>query len=147
MPLPIAAAREALRKAEHSKEVDVQGPQRKSLAEVEETNCRSDNANVATLQILLEKWPPVSSKWLWNCDDSCSSTVLSGATTGCSRGPNINFSTPDWEGGEDHVPGTEHEMTALMARNPTEAACISSLFTDATKSLQLESVHGHQHVR
>ena len=53
---------------------------------------------------------------------------------------------------EDYVPATEHEVlewmadrqeemtAALMARNPTEAARISSLITDATRSLPPESV-------
>ena len=51
------------------------------------------------------------------------------------------------------MPATEHEVlewmtdrqeemtAALMARNPTEAARISSLITDATRSLQPESLH------
>ena len=53
---------------------------------------------------------------------------------------------------EDYVPATEHEVlewmadrqeettATLMARNPTEAARISSLITDATRSVQPESV-------
>ena len=65
---PLATrCREALRKAEHDKEVDVQG--------VADATSRSANANFATCGSCWGKWP-VFSQWSWNCNVSCSTMVF-----------------------------------------------------------------------
>ena len=102
------------------------------------------------LRIPLEKWP-VFSKWSWICNGSCSNMVFLWSHRGVPVVPSPISPFQIRKRG-DYVPATEHEVlewmadrhedmtAALMARNPTEAACISSLITDATRSLHPESV-------
>ena len=132
----IAEAREALRKAEHDKEVDVQG--------------------VADGEALLQKL-----KLCWGSGPSSANGRGIATSVAAPSVPVVPQGTPVVQSPispfrirkrEDYVPATEHEVVewmadrhedmtaALMARNTTEAARISSLITDATKSLHPESV-------
>ena len=142
----IAAAREALLKAEHDKEVDVQG-----VADGEDL-LRKLKTHAADLILPMPIADPVGE--VARLQQVVADLPRHGApvvpTQGVSAVPSI--SPLRIRKREDYVPATEHEVlewmtdrqeemtAALMARNPTEAARISSLITDATRSLQPESV-------
>ena len=114
---------------------------RRSLAEIKGTTSPIRRCQFCHLRIPLEKWP-VFSKWSWNCNASCSTMVSLWSHRGLVvQSPISPFRIRKRE---DYVPATEHEVlewmvdrhedmtAALIARNTTEAARISSLITDAT---------------
>ena len=146
----IAAAREAMLKAEHDKEFDVQGvADEEDLLRKLKTQAADPTLPVPVADPVGEvaQLQQVVADLQRQLQQHAAPVV---PTQGVSAVPSI--SPFRIRKREDYVPATEHEVlewmtdrqeemiAALMARNPTEAARISSLITDATRSLQPESV-------
>ena len=142
----IAAAREALQKAEHDKEVDVQG-----VADGEDLlkklKTQVADPTLPTLPIAdpvgeVARLQQVVADLQRQLQQHCAPVV----PTHCVSAVPSSISPFRIRKREDYVPATEHEVLEWMAdrqeeaRNPTEAARTSSLITDATRSLQPESV-------
>ena len=147
----IAEAREALRKAEHDKEVDVQG-----VADGEDLLQKLKLQQADPPMPILPPADPVGevARLQQMVVELQRQLQHHGVPVVPQGSPVVQSPISPFRirKREDYVPATEHEVlewmadrhedmiAALMARNTTEAARISSLITDATKSLHPESV-------